>query len=180
MCDGLSAEEVLAENREMIREFGFMVQGVVNPPGEGGQLVEWAYTVGLLDAVGHPELVVVGPQFERSGPLLQWMGRCVLEGERCAAGDRIVLGQDRLRIGTVHPVQYELTTFNVWYELAEDGAIEPAALEALQVFVPSAWFCSGHRRAQRDLSLPHTRFDAPVHVPSRAVRRAEQRRRGRR
>ena len=78
----------------MIREFGFMVQGVVNPPGERGQLVEWAYTVGLLDAAGHPELVVVGPQLDRSGPLLQSMGRCVLEGARCEAGDRVALGED--------------------------------------------------------------------------------------
>ena len=175
----MSPDEVLAENAETIREYGFMVQGVVNPPGEGAQLVEWAYTIGLLDAADHPELVVVGPGFERSGPLLQSMGRCVLEGHSCVAGDCITLGDDLPRVGPVHDVQQGLTTFNVWHEMAALGVLECADLEVLQVFVPTSWFCQGHRHAQPDLSLPHTRIDAPIHVPNRAARRAEERRRGR-
>ncbi len=180
MCEGLSLEEALAENAATIRKYGFMVCGVVNAPGESGRLPEWAYTVGLLDASDHPELVVVGPAFDHTGPLLQAIGNAVLDGDRFDVGDRVSISGATLHFGLVHPVQYGLTTFNTWHNLVATGDLECDELEVLQVFVPSTWFCAHHRDAQPDLSLPHARIDAPIHVPNRAARRAEQRRRGRR
>ena len=73
MCEGFSLDDVLALDAAHIAEYGFINIGVdVEPPA-----TPWAYTVGLLDAAGHPELIVVGAPLARCGPILATLGsRC--------------------------------------------------------------------------------------------------------
>jgi len=173
MCDGFGHDDVMALYGAHIAEYGFTVVAVTaaRPEDEG---VEWAYTIDLLDAAGHPELVVAGPDAASGGHLLQALGREILAGERYSIGD--VLGDPPavLRFGPVDAVQHDLGTFADWYSAQVAGHIRAPRLEVLQVFAPDTWFCACHRGHQPDLADPHTRLDARP-VPNRAMRRSRAR-----
>jgi Domain of unknown function (DUF4262) len=149
MCEGFSLDDVLALDAAHIAEYGFINIGVDVEPPAG----PWAYTVGLLDAAGHPELIVAGAPLARCGPILATLARAVLDDdERFEVGDRIALGRGDAVIGSVHDIQYVLETFNFWHNLADYGAIRSPALEAVQVLLPRGFFCADHRGAQPVLS----------------------------
>lgn len=158
MCEGFSVEDVLALEAARIDEYGFIVMGV-DGTQESPSAITWSYTVGLLDAAGHPELIVAGPSVDAGGDLLNRLGRRVLAGARFTVGDRVKVDRSRARIGAVHPIQYELDTFNVWHSLRAIGALDAPEVETLQVFAPRGWFCRCHQHAQPDLSDPLARLD---------------------
>jgi hypothetical protein len=174
MCEGFSLDDTLALEAAEIAEYGFIVVGV-GPPPSSPHVREWAYTVGLLDLVDHPELIAAGPSFDITGPLLNTLGRAAAEGERLHIGDTIHLGTDVARVGAVHPVQYRLDTFNMWHNLEANGELRVRELEALQILVPSTWFCAHHAEVQPVLADPDARVDA-MPTANRATRRAHRRR----
>ena len=61
----------------------------VDPP-------HWTYTVGLLDLVGHPELIVAGPHFEVAGASAQPRRSQIVAGRSFGPGDTMDLRR-RLR-----------------------------------------------------------------------------------
>lgn len=158
MCEGFSLEDVLALDEAAIREYGFIVRGVSDPePADGS--VPWCYTIGLLDAVGHPELIVAGIRVEAGGQLLHGLARRILAGQRLAVGGRVKVGRGRARVGFVHPIHYEDGTFTSWHNLRAAGALAAPALEAVQIFAPAGWFCPSHQHGQPDLSDPGEHLD---------------------
>jgi hypothetical protein len=161
MCEGFSLEDVLLLEAATIDEYGFTVVGVSDADESPGPL-PWSYTVGLLDAIGHPELIVAGPAVDVAAGLLNRVGRRVLVGQRLAVGDRIRVAGGRARVGADHPVQYELHTFNVWHNLRSMGLLLMPELEALQVFAPPSWFCRCHQHVQPDLGDPLVRLGEGV------------------
>ena len=181
MCDGFSAEDVVALEGARIAEYGFTMVGVTaREPGDVGY--EWTYTLGLLDAVGHPELVLAGPETESAARLLGAIARDVLAGERFAPGDQLGVPPHAVRFGAVDPIQYALGTFASWYQNREAGHLSAPQLEAVQVFAPDDWFCACHQGRQPDLSDPKVRLYATGTGPmaNRAERRARARRARRR
>jgi Domain of unknown function (DUF4262) len=158
MCEGFSLEDVLALESAAIDEYGFIVMAVEDPeePSSG---MRWCYTIGLLDRADHPELIVAGPSVEVGGALLNRLGKRVLAGARFQVGDRVKVRRGRARVGAVHPVQYEIDTFNVWHNLQAVRALHAPELEAVQIFAPSSWFCGPHQHVQPDLSDPQARLD---------------------
>jgi hypothetical protein len=170
MCEGFSLDDVLALDAAHIAEYGFINIGVdIQPPG-----TPWAYTVGLLDAADHPELIVAGPSLATCGPILGALARSVVDdGERYEIGDRIDVGRGDAVIGAVHEIQYVLETFNFWHHLADYGAVHALALEAVQVMLTRRMFCAEHGDAQPVLS------DCNARVGRRPANRAERRRRPR-
>jgi hypothetical protein len=161
---------VFAHDAAIIEEHGYLVTGV-----GGGDPPHWAYTVGLLDRVAHPELIVAGPHFEVSGRLITEIGRTILDGHRYAVGDTWTSTTGTVRFGAVHPIQYRLGTFNSWLGLAESGYLRSTELEAIQLLAPVSSFCRCELCAQPDLSRPESRVGvAPLH-PNRAARRARRR-----
>ena len=178
MCDGFGFDDVVALNRARIAEYGFTVIGVtaVDPEDEG---VEWAYTIGLLDAAGHPELVVVGPDAMSGGRLLQAIGRGVLAGERFASGDVVGEPPYAVRFGVVDAVQHQMGTFSGWHAAKRAGHVQARRLEVLQVFAPSGWFGACDPDHQPDLADPRIRLDA-TGPGGRAARRSRARRARRR
>lgn len=46
----------------------------------------WAFSIGLFERFGHPELVVFGPDLPLLGQLLNQLGARIRDGARCEAG----------------------------------------------------------------------------------------------
>ena len=180
MCEGLSQEDVFAEESAIIEKHGYLVTGV-----GAGEPTHWAYTVGLLDRADHPELIVAGPPFEIAGATINHVGRQILEGTRFDVGDTVVVPEGELfecettlRVGAVDPIQYRLGTFNVWFALADHGAVRSEELRAVQLIAPPDVICGCGRCEQPDLARPESRVGvAPLEPPAVPARR---RRRGRR
>ena len=171
MCEGFSLDDVLALDAARIAEYGFMIVGVEGPEGDNDHPPPWAYTVGLLDAVGHPEMIIAGASSDTSGPLLSSLARSALAGERFEVGETINVGRGAARVGAVNPVQYELDTFNMWHNLQRHGTLRTSELEAVQIVLPSAFFCSFHRLEQPLLNDAGARVDRLRPPPNRAERR---------
>jgi hypothetical protein len=176
MCEGFTLEEVLDHHLELIEQHGFMVTGVGDGDGAGdGEDAPWAYTVGLEDGTGHPELILAGPNVDDSARLLNEIGRAVLRGAHFAPGDTWRSSQGKVRFGAVDPIQFRLGTFNVWLNMVDSGRLECSGFDALQVFAPSSWFCECHQVCQPDLSRPESRVGIALRRPNRAARRARPR-----
>jgi Domain of unknown function (DUF4262) len=169
MCEGFDLEETLDHDRELIDRYGFIVTGVADGAAP------WLYTVGLQEAVGHPEIVLAGPAAEHAARLLNDVGRAVLDGARFGPGDTWPSSEGRLRFGAVHPVQFRLGTFNVWKNMVDSGRLASDGYEAMQVFAPRAWFCPGHEVCQPDLARPESRVGIAVDAaePGRAASAAQ-------
>lgn len=176
ICDGFSAEEALAAHDALIAEHGFTMIGVTPHRSEDGGAL-WTYTLGLLDAVGHPELVVAGPDLGSSAELLGTIARDVLAGGEYGPGDVIGDAPHAITFGAVDPVQQELGTFTTWFEMKAAGYLSAPRFDAVQVFAPDAWFCACHQGRQPDLSDPKVRIEAVGHAgtANRATRRARAR-----
>ena len=176
MCEGFSLQDVLALDAAHIAEYGFMIIGV-----EGGDddapRAPWSYTVGLLDAADHPELIVAGATTQLAGSFLSGLAHMVIDdGDRFELGEEIDIGRGSLRFGAVNEIQYALDTFNMWHNLSEYGAIETYALEALQVVLPPSCFCEEHGFAQPLLANPTARLGGREPFRNRAARRSKGRR----
>lgn len=161
MCDGFDVDDTVAIMAAQLAEYGWVVTGVGDPPGDHGDhghAVEhgatYAYTVGLQDCFGHPELVVVGPAAEASARLIHRLVRRIEWGWPLQPGRSPLLEDGIVRVGLVHPIQYSQPTFNMWHALRRHGHVHTAELRVLQVFAPRSWFCECHRHAQADLSDP--------------------------
>ncbi len=161
MCEGFSLDDVIALDAAHIGEYGYAIQGVVGPRGVDDGFGSWVYTVGLLDAVGHPELIIVGGFPNSSASVLSLLAGSTLEGERYHVDDTIDLGEGgAARVGSVHEIQYELDTFNTWHNLKHAGVLHAPELEAVQIIVSDTFFPPGKRRSlQPHLAHPDARVD---------------------
>lgn len=138
MCEGFSMDDVIALAAARVAEYGFGVQAVAGGDDPDRDPFSWAYTIGLLDGAGHPELVVAGVPRLTSGPVLSAIAEAVLAGGRFDVGDEIELGDDGIAVvGAVHPVQYDLSTFAMWHNLRGAGSITTSTLEAVQIILPA-------------------------------------------
>jgi hypothetical protein len=178
LCEGFDLGDMLAMEAAAIEEYGWIVTGV-GPPDDGplgDHGGRWAYTVGLLDGAGHPELVIAGPEIRVGGRLLNELGRMVCDGTRLAAGDSVVTSEGTVRIGPVDPAQARRGAFNLWFALHEHGALATDRFEILQVFAPESWFCECHHDSQPNLADGTVRIDVPAPRLNRAARRARRNR----
>jgi len=151
-------DDVIALDAAHIAEYGFAIQGVVPPGGADAGLGSWVYTVGLLDAVGHPEMIIAGGVPEQTGSVLSLLARSALAGERYRVDETIDLGEGGIaRVGSVHEIQYELDTFNTWHNLKSAGVLHAPELDAVQITVSDAFFPPGTRSRQANLADPAAR-----------------------
>lgn len=155
MCDGGTVEEWLEETRQRIDRQGFTMVSV------GGGKSSWTYTIGLVESLDHPELVVTGLGGEYEQSLIGDVVAHIKNGERFEIGDTALHGVP-LRIGHVHPTQWRCGRFNLWleyYDAHEGTPPEPAAVQILwpnddDVFPPDRHFCDAHPYCQPVLSVP--------------------------
>ena len=154
ICDGRTFEDMLAGRAARVAEYGYALQGVEALGGAVG----WVYTAGLMDSARHPELIMAGVPPDPAASILEAIAESILDGERYDTGERLRLPDGHaLRLGAVHPVQYERDTFAIWFGLQRTGAVRSPELAAFQV-VPGAGFPGPWRRAQPRLSNPRVRL----------------------
>ncbi len=161
VCEGFDIDDVLALDAARIAEYGYLLQGVVGPGGEHDGCGSWVYTVGLLDAVAHPELIVAGLPPNDGASLLSMLAQSVLDGERYLVGETIDLGCGIARVGAVHEIQYELGTFNTLRQLQEIGVLRERELEAVQIVLSPELPAPGRSFVQPLLADRDARVEAP-------------------
>lgn len=129
-CDGWTPEEIRQHTADCIDWYGWAVQMVEPSPRGWG----WAYTLGLLERFGHPELVMVGRvHFGALGGLINQLGEQIQRGGRITAGGVARLGGDDFPVVAVHPGQYEHGLFNLWFDHYQGAGPD---LRALQILLP--------------------------------------------
>src|SRR4051812_14474462 len=104
---GASWEEVLEEQALKLAVYGYFMTGVLDDDCE-----PWLYTVGLLDAAGHPELVIAGPKADTCASVLHELAERVMAGERFGVGDTATAAGDPVSFGAVDLAHYADDTFN--------------------------------------------------------------------
>lgn len=170
ICDGKSEDEVRLARAETIATYGWAIQGV-----EGSRNnAQWAYTIGLVEHYGHPELVITSVGFETAAWILHELVTGISDGQPLQAGGRALVADIPLRLVAVHPRQFDHGVFNSWfdqYRAFRDCGME---LSALQVLLPAEAFCEFHVHHQPRLDRPEPVLEYPD--GNRAERRAQLRR----
>src|SRR5438270_10616514 len=107
MCNGKTESEVLLDLGEKIRRNGYALQGV-----EGGASEpSWVYTIGLLDHLDHPELIVAGPEAERSAAIIVDAVALIEEGIPIVGGGAVRIDGLSFKTVEVHPRQFRSSAF---------------------------------------------------------------------
>ncbi len=163
ICDGYTEEDVHRAIELTIATYGWSVQGVVVEPPDTGP--EWAYSIGLAESYGLPELVVTGLAFDVGHRLINAAADLMIEG--CTLDEAAAsLG---MRAGVVHQRRIESGEWvgmwsNYYGPLPEPGTF-------VQLFAAPEMFCACHRHLVPDLTDP-----GPVERPgTRAARRRAER-----
>ena len=128
----MTHEEVLEQDAQHVADYGYMLQAVGDGPDDPNA---WAYSIGLTDVAGHPEMIVTGRLY-RGAALLRYAAEAVIDGDDFFVGDVIESPIGSARIEPVHVVHYDLDTFNNWHWLKEYGAIHAPELIALEIVMP--------------------------------------------
>ena len=63
----------------------------------------WAYTIGLMQHFGHPELVITDGAWRESAVILNQLGECVRQGDRFVPGMVVESDGSAIELGVVHP-----------------------------------------------------------------------------
>jgi hypothetical protein len=180
ICDGGTREDLERRITGRIIEKGWSIQGVQRQDGR----LDWAYTIGLAQRFGHPELAVTGTCCPGcTTTMLDQAAALVAAGRRLAVGDLLDLSSP-LRVGPVHPQQWDSDRFALWLAYYASRPTEPPreALQLIWVEQDGAWQDAPGkarwRRERLDLA-PGAGLTARTGAPSNRQRHRRQRRRRR-
>jgi hypothetical protein len=177
ICDGGTEQDLLDQTHARIAEHGFTMMMV------GDDRSSWAYSIGLLENFGHPELVVTGLDATSASAVITGLAERIRDGERftAASPDTTYMGWP-VRFGEVHQSQWRHGRFAMWCAYYGHRGELPANPDAVQllwandddVFPPDRDFCAAHRNCQPVLSVAATR---DVNLPPRRSQRRKKKRR---
>jgi Domain of unknown function (DUF4262) len=155
MCE--QCEAVAAKLDTQIVGRGFAVV----PVGPSYRTRGWAYSVGLLDARDHPELVVAGWPLGGAVAVLDEMGGEVVAGRRFdGGGPQFGLRAATIGVVPVHEMHLGRRLMRLWHRYYDHVGRFDLELRALQAVLPDADHCFEHQRLQPRLDeARHVRFD---------------------
>ena len=170
ICDGKTYQEIFEGMRDRIHAHGWTLQGVT--PGVHGS--GWVYTIGLMEAFGHPELVVTGGDIQSNGGLLNEISERISRGLRVDADAELDLDGYVVEFEPVHASYLSHGLCAVWDDYYRRSGAQPGPLRVLQVVLPLLAWCDHCDRERRCLGVPGARgFGGGL---NRAARRARARR----
>jgi hypothetical protein len=171
ICDGATYEESLRRLHEVVTSHGWAIQGV---EGSGHQ-PPWAYTIGLIEHFGRPELVVTDCSWPVAVSLLNDLGDRVAAGARLTVGDTLRCEAGPVELAPVHPGHLQHGLCASWTNYYEWRGEDLGPLEVLHV-IPAVGSSTDPRTPRRrDLSTLGAFSTSPG--PNRAARRRAPRRR---
>src|SRR4051812_28168407 len=169
MCNGKRESEVLLDLGEKIRRNGYVLQGV-----DGGASVpSWVYTIGLLDHLDHPELIVAGPEAKLAAAIITDAVALIEEGIPIVGGDDVHIDNLSFRAVAVHPRQFQSSAFAMWHRYYDRLGSAPEEPCAVQLLCPPSLFCHAHGPDVAGLRLDDPATVLTYSRPPRRVRRAQ-------
>jgi hypothetical protein len=167
ICDGASPEEARRRLATLVRRYGWAIQGVEAGP----RSAPWAYTIGLSEMFGHPELVIAGAEVEAAAAGLNELAERVGSGERFEAGRRgILLLGAKVDVVPIEPVHLRRGLLAAWEDYYADLESVRPRLEAVQVVLPPEVLSVVGSGGQPHLD--QCRSGLTIAGPNRAERRA--------
>jgi hypothetical protein len=145
MCQGATEDELLSRIQGQIRNYGLGIIAV----GDNDEDRGWAYTIGLVEGMDHPELIVAGYRLWQAMEVLDDLGSLVVFGQRLDLGTGTI-GYRGVPLGAV-PVlaqQLEGDLMSAWrwyYDSMGRPELHP---RALQIVLPDGGFCHEHQTRQ--------------------------------
>lgn len=164
MCEGATHEQMMDELDQLIRRHGYTVQLVT-------ARAPWAYTIGVLETFGAPELIVTDLKDDALYKVLHTVVACIADVGGPLEPDEI--DEIGVTLLDVHPSHLDTSLFASW--VARYGRA-PVPGEFQQVLPPPGMFCTYHGRHQRRLDRPGTSPDDDGHRSSARVGRRRVRR----
>ena len=141
ICDGATRQEALEDLHAKVERYGWAIQYV---EGEGPD-TPWAYTIGLTERYGHPELALVGFDPSPTSVVLNYLVERIAQGEKYAVGSTAALPHGLVaRCGPVHPNQLKGGVFDGWLEYYGAYARPKLGWQAVEVVLPE-WVSSMSR-----------------------------------
>ncbi|HMK97828.1 MAG TPA: DUF4262 domain-containing protein, partial [Acidimicrobiales bacterium] len=129
MSEGATKDEVVRRLHGQITDHGFAIV----PVGRGEKARGWAYTVGLVAGMDHPELVIAGYPLGHAVAILDDLGRLAVAGERLDAGPgSITYWGVTVSAVPVHPWQIRRGLISAWrgyYDSLGRRDLDPRALQ---------------------------------------------------
>ena len=140
-CDDTSPDDVVSGLIDDIDTYGWALVWVDGPEGI------YAYTIGLQDHVGHPDLIVLDVSEDVAAPLLNSMVDLLGQQDQHARRD---LARSGLCLVEGHPDHLIGPLFTMWVRCFEH---RPKPGDIVQVVVPESWLCPLHAMARRRLDI---------------------------
>jgi hypothetical protein len=142
MCSGATVKDVVNRLHREIEDRGFAIV----PVEDASEKTSWAYTIGLVDSMNHPELVVAGHPLGAAVRVLGELGQAVLGGHRLEPDDSPITFHGAA-VGVVPVHQWHLhqgliAAWHWYYDGVGRPDVEP---RALQILLPDAYVCPAHQ-----------------------------------
>jgi len=155
LCQGGTIDDVVSDFDRQIVERGFAIV----PVGSSAQSRGWAYTIGLIDASDHPELVVAGYPLGEAVTVLDDIARAVIRGSRLDAPDDSIPPRGQIGARSVHHQHLSGNLMAGWHWYYRSDGRSGPSLRALQIVLPDGKHCFEHQTTQPKLDNPrHTSY----------------------
>lgn len=164
ICNGMTEQESDATMQTMIDVHGYYIQMVRGPDHP-----EWSYTIGLQEAIGHPDLICIDVETSLQEALLSDIGRSIIDGFPPTKAE---LRAADIELLPVHPSHLAGDLVAQWRRRQNRL---PAEGDFLQILPGLSYFCSCHAGRLQRLDGPTIRI--ANRGPNRQQRRAARRRR---
>lgn len=166
ICDGMTHQESMERMHAHVSSGSWALQGV-----EAGEHQRpWAYTIGLVQNFGHPELVIIDGDLQDNAIILNQLSEWVREGDRFVPGMLIESDGCAIEFGTVHPSYVRHGLCASWSAYSDWTGADPGRLELLEVITTPSRYCEHHEGMPRGLAVPGG-FAISGHAPNRMDRR---------
>lgn len=147
MCDGASPEEVIDRYVELVDEHGWMTVAVDGTPRSPG----WAYTIGLTETYGHPELAMVTCSATMAQHQFQAIVQDIEMGHVVAPGRHDLARSGSVTCRGVDPNQLAAGLIAYWPRVASRLGWDMTVPDVIQIEARDV-LCPKHDRIEWDLS----------------------------